>query len=83
MAEATMSSEERMVPWWVVLIEGIAAIIIGRDPERYGFADPDDGNLEPYPSVEAVEVPSPVKDLTPPDGHPSPPGEGEAGDANA
>ena len=29
MAEATMSSEERLVPWWVVLIEGIAAIIIG------------------------------------------------------
>ena len=29
MAEATMTSEERLVPWWVVLIEGIAAIIIG------------------------------------------------------
>jgi uncharacterized membrane protein HdeD (DUF308 family) len=29
MAEATMTSEERVVPWWVVLIEGIAAIIIG------------------------------------------------------
>ena len=29
MAEATMTAEERMVPWWVVLIEGIAAIIIG------------------------------------------------------
>jgi uncharacterized membrane protein HdeD (DUF308 family) len=29
MAEATMTSEERIVPWWVVLIEGIAAIIIG------------------------------------------------------
>jgi uncharacterized membrane protein HdeD (DUF308 family) len=29
MAEATMTAEERMIPWWVVLIEGIAAIIIG------------------------------------------------------
>ena len=29
MAQATMSSEEKLVPWWVVLIEGIAAIIIG------------------------------------------------------
>lgn len=29
MAEATMSSEGKVVPWWVVLIEGIAAIIIG------------------------------------------------------
>ena len=29
MAEATMTSEERVFPWWVVLIEGIAAIIIG------------------------------------------------------
>ena len=29
MAEATMSTEEQLVPWWVVLIEGIAAIIIG------------------------------------------------------
>ena len=29
MSEATMTSEERLVPWWVVLIEGIAAIIIG------------------------------------------------------
>lgn len=29
MAEATMSSEEKVFPWWVVLIEGIAAIIIG------------------------------------------------------
>jgi uncharacterized membrane protein HdeD (DUF308 family) len=29
MAEATMTSEERVMPWWVVLIEGIAAIIIG------------------------------------------------------
>ncbi len=29
MAEATMTSEEQVVPWWVVLIEGIAAIIIG------------------------------------------------------
>jgi uncharacterized membrane protein HdeD (DUF308 family) len=29
MAEATMTSEEPLVPWWVVLIEGIAAIIIG------------------------------------------------------
>lgn len=29
MAEATMSSEGRIVPWWVVLIEGIAAVIIG------------------------------------------------------
>jgi len=29
MAEASMISEERLVPWWVVLIEGIAAIIIG------------------------------------------------------
>jgi uncharacterized membrane protein HdeD (DUF308 family) len=29
MTEATMTSEERLVPWWVVLIEGIAAIIIG------------------------------------------------------
>lgn len=29
MAEATMTSEAKLVPWWVVLIEGIAAIIIG------------------------------------------------------
>ena len=29
MAETTMSSQEDLVPWWVVLIEGIAAIIIG------------------------------------------------------
>ncbi len=29
MAEATMTSEQGLVPWWVVLIEGIAAIIIG------------------------------------------------------
>jgi len=29
MAEATMTTEERVFPWWVVLIEGIAAIIIG------------------------------------------------------
>jgi len=29
MAEATMSSEQKVFPWWVVLIEGIAAIIIG------------------------------------------------------
>jgi uncharacterized membrane protein HdeD (DUF308 family) len=29
MAEATMTSEKGLVPWWVVLIEGIAAIIIG------------------------------------------------------
>lgn len=29
MAEATMTAEERMFPWWVVLIEGIAAVIIG------------------------------------------------------
>jgi len=29
MATATMESEGRLVPWWVVLIEGIAAIIIG------------------------------------------------------
>ena len=29
MAEATMTTEEQLVPWWVVLIEGIAAIIIG------------------------------------------------------
>ena len=29
MAEATMSTQEKLVPWWVVLIEGIAAIIIG------------------------------------------------------
>jgi uncharacterized membrane protein HdeD (DUF308 family) len=29
MAQATMTVEERMVPWWVVLVEGIAAIIIG------------------------------------------------------
>jgi uncharacterized membrane protein HdeD (DUF308 family) len=29
MAEATMTSEERVMPWWVVRIEGIAAIIIG------------------------------------------------------
>ena len=29
MAEATMSPQEKLVPWWVVLIEGIAAIIIG------------------------------------------------------
>ena len=29
MAEATMTSEAKHVPWWVVLIEGIAAIIIG------------------------------------------------------
>lgn len=29
MAEAAMNSEGRVVPWWVVLIEGIAAIIIG------------------------------------------------------
>jgi len=29
MAEATMTAEERGIPWWVVLIEGIAAIFIG------------------------------------------------------
>ncbi|MGW8144341.1 MAG: HdeD family acid-resistance protein [Anaerolineales bacterium] len=29
MAEAAMTSEQRLVPWWVVLIEGIAAIILG------------------------------------------------------
>jgi len=29
MAEATMTKEESVFPWWVVLIEGIAAIIIG------------------------------------------------------
>ena len=29
MAEATMTTEEKVFPWWVVLIEGIAAIIIG------------------------------------------------------
>lgn len=29
MAEATMTAEERMFPWWVVLLEGIAAVIIG------------------------------------------------------
>jgi uncharacterized membrane protein HdeD (DUF308 family) len=29
MAESTMAVEERVVPWWVLLIEGIAAIIIG------------------------------------------------------
>ncbi|UCD99213.1 MAG: DUF308 domain-containing protein [Chloroflexota bacterium] len=29
MAEATMTSEKSLVPWWVVLIEGVAAIIIG------------------------------------------------------
>jgi len=29
MATATMESDGRLVPWWVVLIEGIAAIIIG------------------------------------------------------
>lgn len=29
MAEATMSSEGKVFPWWVMLIEGIAAILIG------------------------------------------------------
>ena len=29
MTEVAMSSEEKLVPWWVVLIQGIAAIIIG------------------------------------------------------
>jgi len=29
MTEAAMSSEEKLVPWWVVLIQGIAAVIIG------------------------------------------------------
>jgi uncharacterized membrane protein HdeD (DUF308 family) len=29
MTEATIAVEERLVPWWVVLIQGIAAIIIG------------------------------------------------------
>jgi uncharacterized membrane protein HdeD (DUF308 family) len=29
MTEATMTTEEAVFPWWVVLIEGIAAIIIG------------------------------------------------------
>jgi uncharacterized membrane protein HdeD (DUF308 family) len=29
MTEATMTAEERAFPWWVVLIEGIFAVIIG------------------------------------------------------
>jgi uncharacterized membrane protein HdeD (DUF308 family) len=29
MTEVAMSSEEKLVPWWVVLIQGIAAVIIG------------------------------------------------------
>ena len=29
MTKATMTAEGRLVPWWVVLIEGIAAVIIG------------------------------------------------------
>lgn len=29
MTEASMTSQAKLVPWWVMLIEGIAAIIIG------------------------------------------------------
>lgn len=39
----------------------VAAAIIGRNPEKYGFVDPAHKNLDSYPSIESVEVPSPVK----------------------
>lgn len=37
----------------------IAAVIIGTDPEKYGFASPD--QVDRYPDVEAIELPSPIK----------------------
>ncbi len=36
----------------------MAAAIIGRNPERFGFRTP---RAEPYPDVEAIELPSPVR----------------------
>ena len=36
----------------------LAATIIGRNPERFGFKI---ANVDDYPDIEAVEVPSPVK----------------------
>ncbi len=37
----------------------IAAVIIGTDPEKYGFTNP--VNQKPYPDLEAIEVPSPIR----------------------
>jgi membrane-bound lytic murein transglycosylase D len=39
----------------------MAAVLIGKDPENYGLTNPSLSGEGPYPSIEAIEVPSPMK----------------------
>ena len=56
-------SEQRLLPKETrnYVPKFIAANLIGRNPEKYGFIDPVQIQKETYPSVVAVEVPSPVR----------------------